>query len=193
MKIENLEIVNEKGLNEVLYSSPKIDKETSGKITGFASIDKPWLKYYDTDFDESQIPEMSIYQLAYESNKDNLDDTAIDMRISKNSFKKSMAKISYDNFFKRIEMSAKASSVIGIKEDEIVPIILPNVPEARILIYSDNVLGSISYPVSPLMPANQLEQLITENEIKNLFLFSAFYEKYGKVLKTGSIFFIFLP
>ena len=187
MKIENLEVVNMDELNDVLSHSSKIDKENSRKLIGYPSIDKPWLKYYDTDFDESQIPEVSIYQLAYESNKDNLDDVAIDMRISKNSFKKSMAKISYDKFFKRIEMSAKASSVIGIKEDEIVPIILPNVPEARILIYSDSVLGSISYPVSPLMPANQLEQLINENEIKNLFLFSAFYEKYGKVLKKTSL------
>lgn len=187
MKVENLEVVNMDELNDVLSHSSKIDREVSGKLTGYPSIDKPWLKYYDTDFDESQIPEMSIYQLAYESNKDNLDDIAIDMRISKNSFKKSMAKISYDKFFNRIEMSAKASSVIGIKEDEIVPIILPNVPEARILIYSDSVLGSISYPVSPLMPANQLEQLINENEIKNLFLFSAFYEKYGKVLKKTSL------
>ena len=187
MKVEKLEVVNMDELNDVLSHSSKIDREVSGKLTGYPSIDKPWLKYYDTDFDESQIPEMSIYQLAYESNKDNLDDIAIDMRISKNSFKKSMAKISYDKFFNRIEMSAKASSVIGIKEDEIVPIILPNVPEARILIYSDSVLGSISYPVSPLMPANQLEQLINENEIKNLFLFSAFYEKYGKVLKKTSL------
>lgn len=187
MKVENLKVVSTDELSDILSHSFKVDREASRKLTGYPSIDKPWLKYYDTDFDESQIPEMSIYQLAYESNKDNLDDTAIDMRISKNSFKKSMAKISYDNFFKRIEMSAKASSVIGIKEDEIVPIILPNVPEARILIYSDSVLGSISYPVSPLMPANQLEQLINENEIKNLFLFSAFYEKYGKVLKKTSL------
>ena len=183
MKIENLEVVNE----GVLRKPSVLDKETSRVLTGYPSIDKPWLKYYDVDFDESQIPEMSIYQLAYESNKDNLDETAIDMRISKNSFKRSMAKISYDKFFKRIEMSAKASSAIGIKEDEIVPIILPNVPEARILIYSDSVLGSISYPVSPLMPANQLEKIINENEIKNLFLFSAFYEKYGKVLKRTSL------
>lgn len=184
MKIENLNVVNEEGLNDVLFHSPEIDRETSGKITGFASIDKPWLKYYDLDFDESQIPEMSIYQLAYESNKNNLDETAIDMRISKNSFKRSMAKISYGDFFKRIEMSAKASSAIGIKEDDIVPIILPNVPEARVLIYSNSVLGSISYPVSPLMPANLLEKFIYENEIKNIFLFSAFYEKYRKVLKS---------
>lgn len=187
MKVENLKVVSTDELSNILSHSSKVDREASRKLTGYPSIDKPWLKYYDTDFDESQIPEISIYQLAYEANKDNLDDIAIDMRISKNSFKKSMAKISYDKFFKRIEMSAKASSVIGIKEDEIVPIILPNVPEARILIYSDSVLGSISYPVSPLMPANQLEQLINENEIKNLFLFSAFYEKYGKVLKKTSL------
>ena len=31
------------------------------KLTGYPSIDKPWLKYYDKGFLEKSIPKMNIY------------------------------------------------------------------------------------------------------------------------------------
>lgn len=157
-----------------------------GEMTGYASIDMPWLKYYERSFSENDIPDVSIYQLAYMSNLNNMKSTAIDMRSSMNDYNKGI-KISYKNFFKRIMLSAKASSAMGMGKDEIVPFILPNVPEARFLVYSSSVLGSISYPVSPLMPSNQLQTLIDENEIRNLFIFNGFYEKYAKVLSKSHL------
>ena len=188
MKIENLQIINESGLKEIAGRSPVLDAETSSrKMTGYPSIDRPWLKYYDGEHDESEIKDMSIYQLAYESNLDNMDDVAIDMRMSRNHFRKSIVKLSYGDFFKQIIVSAKASKALGIETGEIVPMVLPNVPEARILIYSDSILGSVSYPVSPLMPESQLERVISENEIKKLFLFEAFYEKYAKAIHDSSL------
>ena len=187
MEIENLKVINEGGLNDVLVHSPEIDRETSNKITGFASIDKPWLKYYDRLFSEEDIPEMSIYQLALKSNKENMNDIALDLRLSKNHFKKSLAKMSYGEYFNKIDLSSKASKTFNIKTNDIVPILLPNVPEARVLIYSSSIIGAIPFPVSPLMPEAQLENFINENEIKNLFVFEGFYEKYSKSLKRTSL------
>lgn len=158
----------------------------SGSLTGYATIDKPWEKWYHRKFSEIEIPNMSIYQLARKANEYNGKDVAIDLRTSANNFEQGI-KITYDKFFERVEKSAYASSVLGIKKDDIVPIILPNVPEARILIYSNSFLGAISYPISPLLPVNQLERIITENEIKNLFLFSGFYEKYAPALKNSGV------
>lgn len=178
--IENLQI-NEESLNGVIENA-RLDKS----FTGYPSIDKPWLKYYEREFDESEIPDMSIYQLALLSNKDNMNKTAIDLRTGANDYEKGI-KISYGTLFKRILMDAKAESIIGVKKNEIVPFILPNVPEARILVYSSSVIGSTTYPVSPLMPENQLEEFISSNEIKNLFIFNAFYEKYSKVLKKTNL------
>lgn len=178
MTIENLKVVNEEALSSVLQSP--------SNLRGYPSVDRPWLKYYDRQFNENDIPDMSIYQLAYNSNISNMDSTAIDLRSSMNDYNKGI-KISYKTFFKRIMMSAKSSKVLGIKKDEIVPFILPNVPEARILVYSSSVLGSITYPVSPLMPVNQLEEFISNNEIKNLFIFEPFYEKYSKALKRTNL------
>ncbi len=156
------------------------------KLTGRPSVDKPWLKYYDRTFSDKDIPQKSIYQLALDANKYNMKNTAIDLRSSSNEFTKGI-KISYKDFFKKINVNAKSSKIMGIKEDEIVPIILPNIPEARTLIYSNSIIGSVSYPISPLLPVNQLEQLISDNNIKNLFIFNVFYEKYEKALNNSDL------
>lgn len=182
-------------MNEsILLDSEKYvtNKEKSKGLTGKPSIDRPYLKFYqERGIDTSKtynpiIPKQSIYQLAEDANKNNGKNIAIDLRVSSNHFSKGI-KITYDQLFKRININAKASSVIGIKEDDIVPIVLPNVTEARTLIYSNNILGAASCPVSPLLPDTQLAQLIAEHQIKNLFIFSAFYEKYKGVLKDSAL------
>lgn len=156
------------------------------KMTGYPSIDKPWLKYYDGEFAESDIPDMSIYQLAVEYNKDNLDKVAIDFRSSKNAYAKGI-KITYRKFFEYVRKAAKASYALGIRKNEIVPIILPNIPEARILIYANSILGAISYPIAPLLPAKQLKDLLNKNNIKNVFVFHSFLIKYEAVLRESNI------
>ena len=147
------------------------------------SEEMPWLKYYDSLFDENELPKKSIYQLAKDANKYNMNKVAIDLRTSSNDYSKGI-KITYKEFFDKINKNAKASSIIGVSKDEIVPIILPNVPEARTLIYSNSIIGSVSYPISPLLPVNQLDQLISDNNIKNIFIFEAFYEKFENALKN---------
>ncbi len=150
------------------------------------SEEKPWLKFYDQVYSEDAIPDVSMYQLIEEQNKNRLKQVAIDLRTSANDFSKGI-QITYEDFFKRIKKNAKASSVMGIKKDDIVPLLLPNVPEARTLIYSNSIIGSVSYPISPLLPVKQLEQLISDNQIKNLFIFKGFYEKYAQALDNSSL------
>ena len=155
-------------------------------LTGYPSIDKPWLKYYDRKFDEKELPKMTMYELAYLRNKDNMSNTAIEVRISKNDFNKGI-KITYREFFQQIEKCAKALKALGVIKNEIIPIVLPNVPEARVLIYANSSLGAISYPISPFIPANQFKKIIAENNIKTVVMFEAFYEKYEDVLETTNI------
>lgn len=152
----------------------------------YPSIEKPWLRYYDREFNESDIPDSSIYQFFKEKTADKGKQTAIDMRFSKNDFSRGI-KISYDNLTKFIEKSAKASKNIGIRENEIIPIILPNIPEARVMIYSNSMIGATSYPMSPFIASNQLAAIIDENQIKNLVIFQAFYDKYKSVLESSGL------
>ena len=39
---------------------------TEKQKTGYPSIDKPWLKFYDKALNESDIPECSAYHLLYQ-------------------------------------------------------------------------------------------------------------------------------
>ena len=154
--------------------------------TGYASVDKPWLEHYDYNLIRDEIPSQTIYSLAYDMNKNNLGNVALDVRMSKNDFKQGL-KVTYRDLFNRSRLVAKALKELGVKDDEIIPLIVPNVPEARYFIYGNSYLGSTSYPISPLMPANDLERIIKENGIKNLVVFDYFYEKYKNVIESTNL------
>ena len=46
-------------------------------LTGYPSIDKPWLKYYSDEAINAQIPQCTIYQNIYNHNKDYPNDVAL--------------------------------------------------------------------------------------------------------------------
>ena len=153
------------------------------KKTGYPSIDKPWLKYYDTNHEEYSIPKQSIYQLAKELNKDKMKNIVFDIRRVANDYFEEK-KITYGDFFDEISKSAKASHSIGINPNDIVLMLFPNIPEARTIIYSNSFLGATTYPISPFLPETQLEKIILENNVDTIFIHSFFWEKYKSVLNN---------
>lgn len=50
---------------------------TNQALTGYPSIDKPWLKYYTEEAVNAPLPECTIYEYLWENNKDHLSDIAI--------------------------------------------------------------------------------------------------------------------
>ena len=47
------------------------------KLTGYPSIDKPWLKYYSEEAINTKLPECTMYEHIYNCNHDNLDAVAL--------------------------------------------------------------------------------------------------------------------
>jgi len=181
------ELSEEEQKQRDLYLSDLATGKIQGPPTGFPSLDKPWLKYYSEDKIVELTPNKSVYQYAFDSNKNNLDNVAIDIRISKDNFKHTISKITYRDFFKNVKKSADSLESLDVKQDEIVPLILPNIPEARYLIYANSFNGSISYPISPLLPSKQLENIVKENNVSTIFIFDMFYDKYKDFLKNSNI------
>ncbi len=146
-------------------------------MTGYASVDKPWRKYYpNADMSEEEINrgiEKSMFQMLDESTKDIEDNVTIEYYGSV---------ITNREFKKRILECAKSFAVLGVKKGDIVPLILPNQPESRISIYALNVLGAIAYPIQPSLAVKQLDRIIGENDVKNLAIFRGFYDQYKGVL-----------
>lgn len=154
--------------------------------TGYPSIDKPWLKYYSQGVEKAPIPELSIYQLIKHSNAKRLDKIALDLRNSANDYKKGI-EITYGQFFSRIEDIAKSYAQLGVKENQIVITLLPNIPESRMLIYGLNILGATAYPVSPMIAAPQLKKIISECNAKHIAIFAGFYEKFASVISSAGL------
>lgn len=142
-------------------------------FTGYASIDKPWLKNYSNGIENTVVPNLSIYQLLRQYNEDNLDSTVLEYF----GFSKT-----YRKYFSEIENYARALVGMGVKKDDIVVLGLPNIPECRELIYALNIIGAIAYPINPSLPPNELKSIIEKNNVKNMFIFDLFYPKFRTVL-----------
>ena len=141
--------------------------------TGYASIDKPWNKYYpNSDISEEIIEQRinkSIYQMLDDSTKD------IEDKITVEYYGQT---ITNKELKTRILKCAKSFILMGVKPGEIVPLILPNQPESRIMIYALNIIGAIAYPIQPNISSKQLNEIIYKNNIKNMAIFRGFYRQY---------------
>ena len=93
---------------------------SSWEMTGYPSIDKPWLKYYSEEAINATLPECTIYEYLYNSNKDYQSNTAL------NYFDN---KISFAQVFSNIETAAKAFQANGINDGDIVTIASVTTPE----------------------------------------------------------------
>ena len=112
MTIKNLHI------NETEIQNPVVDTEKSKKIT-YASISRPWLKFYSEEVIYSSLPSMSMYDYICQNAFQNLDRPALNYFDTVSS---------YHSLFNSIEKTATALVKHGIKKGDIVSIICPTIP-----------------------------------------------------------------
>ncbi len=103
--------------------------QTEKALTGYSSIDKPWLKYYSEEAINAQLPECTMYEYIFNSNQDNLKRTALIYYGTK---------ISYEQMFKQIPHIAGALENIGVKEGDVVTVAMINSPETILLMFALN-------------------------------------------------------
>lgn len=78
--------------------------------------------------------------------------------------------ITYQARFTNIDITASALVKTGVKENEKVVIMLPNIPEARYLIYACSKIGAISNPIMPTISQEDIENIIKNTSCKkNLY------------------------
>lgn len=76
-----------------------MDINSNNQLTGYPSIDKPWLKYYSEEAVNAPLPKGTIYEYMWENNRDYPNDTAL-IYFGR--------KISYHMLFDEIEKVMKA-------------------------------------------------------------------------------------
>jgi len=130
--------------------------EQKKELTGYPSVDKPWLKYYSEEAINTPLPECSIYEYMWDNNKDYPSDIAINYM---------GRKITYKELFENIDKTASAFIKAGVKEKEIVTVALPSIPEALYCVYALNKIGAVANMIHPL--AGKEETLNYLNEVKS--------------------------
>lgn len=147
-------------------------------LTGYPSIDKPWLKYYSEEAINSPLPECTVYEYLYEDNKDYPKDIALEYL---------GRKITYGELFAHIDECVKSLTALNVKQDDIVTIALPSIPEAIYLVYALNKMGAVANMIHPLAGENEIVHYLNEVHSDVTVLFEGTYNIVKNSLQKTSI------
>lgn len=114
------------------------------------------------------LPDISIYQLIYEANKNKLNYIAI------NYFG---TLITYGELFERIDIFAQKLQRMGVKPGEHVLISELATPEGVIAFYACNKIGAVAHLINPTYGKDDLVKIINENNIRKYITMDIFYSK----------------
>jgi len=148
------------------------------KLTGYPSIDKPWLKYYSEEAIHAPLPEGSLYDYMIEKNRDHMDFTAI------NFFGK---KITYGKFDNQIQECAKALIAHGVRAGDIVSVCMLTIPEALVLLYAINRVGAVCNFLVLNAAVEEIHKQISQAKSKLLFTIDLAAEKVHEASKETDI------
>ncbi len=135
--------------------------EMKGEITGYPSIDMPWLKYYSEEQILAPIPNMTALDYLKLLNNNNLNLPAIEF-LGK--------QITYLELFKKINDTTKSLHALGVKPGDIVTIMLPACPEEVFLFYAIDQLGACANFVFPGTPLTEVENTMKEFNSSKLII-----------------------
>lgn len=152
--------------------------EDKRHLTGYPSIDKPWLKYYAEDKRDFTLPDCSVYDYVRKQNADNLSATALEY------FGRT---ITYRELFALIDRCAEAFSALGVRRGDVVSFCNPTTPEIFVAFYALNKLGAIANMIDPRTNASRIEEFIVGARSKIVFYIDIAYPKIKEMLAKDSI------
>ncbi len=142
------------------FENPKLQTDeyyTQEKFTGYASIDRPQIKYYKKGTLDAALPKMKMYDYLYLRNKKRLNFTAL------NYYGR---KISYCEMFYQIEEVAKSFLEMGIREKDHVVIAMPTTPESVYMLFALNRIGAVAVELDPRTTTKDIELTMRESHTK---------------------------
>ena len=170
MTIKNIDVYSE------MNGSYVVDKDK--KITGYASIDKPWQKYYSKEAITASIPELTAYQYMVSQNEDNLSTKAI-MYYGK--------KISYKNYIDMIDETARRLYNLGVTEGEVVTVMSVANPELEVLFYALNKLGAVINLIDVRSDYKQIKKYLMEVKSSEVVVMDNFLPEFDKCMEDEDI------
>lgn len=150
----------------------------SRQLTGYPSIDKPWLKYYSENAIAEPLFEGTVFDYLWESNKDYLDRAALSYYGRKITFKE---------LFDNIKLVAAAFLSIGVKKGDVVIVSSVTTPETIYTFYALNLIGAISNMVDPRTSIEGIHDYISEVKSKTVVSLDVAYPKIIKAVEGTDV------
>lgn len=147
-------------------------------LTGYPSIDKPWLKYYSEESINAPLPEKTIYEYLWEQNKSHLEDTALIY------FDR---KITYKELFENIDNTAKAFEACGVKSGDVIVMTTVTTPEVIYAFYALNLLGAIANIVDPRTGKDGISDFINEVNAEIVLTIDIAFPKIIKSIENTNV------
>lgn len=151
----------------------RLFKNLYTKIFKKRTKNEPWLAYYSKEERKIKFTDQTIYNYLVENVGEDKDYIAL------NYFG---TRISYNEFFEKIDSCAKSLKYYGVKEGDVVTVCLPNTPEAVIAFYAINKIGAVADMIHPLSSSEQIKHYLLESRSRLLFLVDFDYDKFKDVL-----------
>lgn len=148
-------------------------------FTGYASIDKPWLKTVSIGSYNKDVCKKTAYDLAFERAQG---------YENYNVYNFYGRKIKTHQFFKEIDEICRAYTGIGVKKNDIVFMIGLNTPEMYKSLYALNRLGVITEWFNPQgMTDNLLREHLIENNVRYIFSIDIMYENVKRAIDGTNV------
>lgn len=147
-------------------------------MKGYASIDKPWLRYYPQYLIDKELPKATIYDYILKSNN------YYPKRVALNYFNN---KITYAEMFEQIDNVARSFLELGVKKGDIVSISMPTIPEFVYIFYALSKIGAIANMIDPRKSSEEFEEYINLVDSKVLVVVNIALEKVKDIRKHTNI------
>lgn len=139
---------------------------------------EPWLSYYSKEEQKIEFTNKTIYEYLKSCVGEDRDYIAL------NYFGK---RISYNEFFDKIDQVSRALRNLGVKPKDVVTICMPNTPEAVITFYACNKIGAIADMIHPLSASEEIKYYLQQSESKLLILIDIDYQKVKPILNETNV------
>jgi long-chain acyl-CoA synthetase len=136
------------------------------------SQEKVWMKYYDPEVRNTDIPRMKIYSLLKEYNQERLQQTAIYFYGTK---------ITVKRLIERIDECADAFAALGVKQGDTVSMLSASTPESIVALYALNKIGATLNAIDPRLDKKGIARMIKASGSKILIVIDMAYPKVAAI------------
>lgn len=144
------------------------EKMQTKELTGYASIDRPWMKYYPEEVLNQEVPECTIFEYIKNDCAGRLDKPAINYFGTRHSYK---------DMFKSIDDAANSFYKLGVRQGDIVSFCMLTMPETIYGLYACNKIGAVFNSIEPRTNAENIKKRINTANSTVLVVVDVFLKK----------------